>query len=172
LYTYNSNTTDKYLPIHGAKVLLKDSKGNVIKTNCYPYVKKMLKNQNYYTTDNNYNGIFVFENLAPGTYTYVICKSGYKDATGTLTVTANATTYTTIYMTAGTGGNIDDYLKPADPDVEWELNGGVVIGGTVPTSDELIESFKTATTSSLVNPSLQLARLVTSSITVTHSVAT
>ena len=144
LYTYNSNTTDKYLPIHGAKVLLKDSKGNVIKTNCYPYVKKMLKNQNYYTTDNNYNGIFVFENLAPGTYTYVICKSGYKDASGTLTVSANATTYTTIYMTAGTGGDIDDYLKPADPDVEWELNGGVILGGTVPTNDELMESFKTA----------------------------
>ena len=67
LYNYNSSTTDKYLPIHGAKVLLKNSAGEVIKTNCYPYVKKMLKNQNYYTTDNNYNGIFVFENLAPGT---------------------------------------------------------------------------------------------------------
>ena len=143
LYNYNSSTTDKYLPIHGAKVLLKNSAGEVIKTNCYPYVKKMLKNQNYYTTDNNYNGIFVFENLAPGTYTYVVCKSGYKDASGTLTVSANTTTYTTIYMTAGTGGNIDDYLN-ANPDVEWELNGGVILGGTVPTNDELMESFKTA----------------------------
>ena len=143
LYTYNSNTTDKYLPIHGAKIILKNSAGEVIKTNCYPYVKKMLKNQNYYTTDNNYNGIFVFENLAPGTYTYSVHKSGYKDATGTLTVSANTTTYTTIYMTAGTGTNADDNLV-TNPDVEWELNGGVILGGTVPTNDELMESFKTA----------------------------
>ena len=143
LYKYNSNTTDKYLPIHGAKIILKNSSGQVIKTNCYPYVKRMLKNQNYYTTDNNYNGIFVFENLTPGTYTYSVHKSGYKDAKGTLTVTANATTYTTIYMTAGTGTNAEDNLV-TNPDVEWELNGGVVIGGTVPTSEELIESFKAA----------------------------
>jgi len=143
LYKYNSNTTDKYLPIHGAKIILKNSSGQVIKTNCYPYVKRKLKNQNYYTTDNHYNGIFVFENLTPGTYTYSVHKSGYKDAKGTLTVTANATTYTTIYMTAGTGTNADDNLV-TNPDVEWELNGGVVIGGTVPTSEELIESFKAA----------------------------
>ena len=143
LYNYNSSTTDKYLPIHGAKIILKNSAGEVIKTNCYPYVKKMLKNQNYYTTDNNYNGIFVFENLTPGTYTYSVHKSGYKDATGTLTVSANTTTYTTIYMTAGTGTNADDNLV-TNPDVEWELNGGIILGGTVPTNDELMESFKTA----------------------------
>ena len=143
LYKYNSSTTDKYLPIHGAKIILKNSSGQVIKTNCYPYVKRKLTNQNYYTTDNNYNGIFVFENLTPGTYTYSVHKSGYADAKGTLTVTANTTTYTTIYMTAGTGTNADDNLV-TNPDVEWELNGGVVIGGTVPTSDELIENFKAA----------------------------
>ena len=143
LYKYNSNTTDKYLPIRGAKIILRDSKKNVIKTNCYPYVKKMLKNQNYYTTDNEYNGIFVFENLAPGTYTYSVHKSGYADATGTLTVTANTTTYTTIYMTAGTGTDADDNIAPVDPDVKWVLNGGKVPGGTVPTNAELWEDFKT-----------------------------
>ena len=128
LYKYNSNTTDKYYPINGAKVMLKNSAGEVIKTNCYPYVKKMLKDQNWYTTDHNYNGIFVFENLAPGTYTYSVHKSGYADATGTLTVSANQTTYTTIYMTAGQG------TEPSvGPDVTWELNGGTV-SGTLPTT--------------------------------------
>ena len=143
LYKFNSSTTDKYTPIHGAKIILKNSAGQVIKTNCYPYVKRKLSNQNYYTTDNHYNGIFVFENLTPGTYTYSVHKSGYADAKGTLTVTANATTYTTIYMTAGTGTNADDNLV-TNPDVEWELNGGVVIGGTVPTNEALMESFKEA----------------------------
>lgn len=127
LYTYNTNTTDKYKPIHGAKIMLKNSAGDVIKTNCYPYVKRKLTNQNWYTTDNHYNGIFVFENLAPGTYTYSVHASGYKDATGTLTVTANQTTYTTIYMTSGQG------TEPSvGPDVYWELNGGTV-SGTLPT---------------------------------------
>ena len=128
LYKYNTNTTDKYYPINGAKIMLKNSAGEVIKTNCYPYVKKMLKDQNWYTTDHNYNGIFVFENLAPGTYSYSVHKSGYADATGTLTVSANQTTYTTIYMTAGQG------TEPSvGPDVTWELNGGTV-SGTLPTT--------------------------------------
>ena len=141
LYKYNSNTTDKYKPLHGAKIILKNSAGQVIKTNCYPYVKRKLSNQSYYTTDNHYNGIFVFENLSPGTYTYSVHLSGYKDAKGTLTVTANTTTYTTIYMSSGTGTNADDNLV-TNPDVEWELNGGIIVGGTVPTNDALMESFK------------------------------
>ena len=141
LYKYNSNTTDKYKPLHGAKIILKNSAGQVIKTNCYPYVKRKLSNQSYYTTDNHYNGIFVFENLSPGTYTYSVHLSGYKDAKGTLTVTANTTTYTTIYMSSGTGTNAEDNLV-TNPDVEWELNGGIIVGGTVPTNDALMESFK------------------------------
>ena len=139
LYKYNSNTTDKYKPIHGAKIVLKNSAGSVIKTNCYPYVKRKLSNQNWYTTDNHYNGIFVFENLSPGTYTYSVHASGYKDVTGTLTVTANNTTYTTIYMTSGSG------TEPSiNPDVTWELNGGKVLGGTVPTNQQLWEQFMPA----------------------------
>ena len=139
LYKYNTNTTDKYFPIHGAKIVLKNSAGSVVKTNCYPYVKRKLTNQNWYTTDNHNNGIFVFENLSPGTYTYSVHASGYKDATGTLTVTANSTTYTTIYMTAGQG------TEPSiNPDVTWELNGGKVLGGTVPTNQQLWEQFMPA----------------------------
>ena len=34
--------------------------------------------------------------------------------------------------------------EPEVPDVEWELNGGVIVGGDVPTGEELAEDFKTA----------------------------
>ena len=54
-YTGRSNN-DVYMPINGAKVQLRDASGNIIKTDCYPYVARQLKNQYYYTTDNNYNG--------------------------------------------------------------------------------------------------------------------
>ena len=103
---------DIYMPINGARVYLTNAAGDTIMTNCYNYVKRYLSNQDYYTTDHNYNGIFVFENLTPGTYTYSVHKSGYADAKGTLTVTANNTTYTTIYMTAGTGTDADDNIAP------------------------------------------------------------
>ncbi|MBE6320675.1 MAG: PEGA domain-containing protein [Bacteroidales bacterium] len=137
LYTYNSKTNDKYAPIHGAKIVLRNASGDVIKTDCYHYVKRMLKNQDYYTTDNNYNGIFVFENLTPGKYTLTVHAKGYKDYTQTVTVTANTTTYPQIFLESGqsTEPNIN-------VDIKWVLNGGIVIGGDVPTNEELWETFK------------------------------
>ena len=137
LYTYNSKTNDKYAPIHGAKIVLRNASGDVIKTDCYHYVKRMLKNQDYYTTDNNYNGIFVFENLTPGKYTLTVHAKGYKDYTQTVTVTANTTTYPQIFLESGQGTEPN-----INVDIKWVLNGGIVIGGDVPTNDELWEIFK------------------------------
>ncbi len=137
LYTYNSKTNDKYAPIHGAKIVLRNASGDVIKTDCYHYVKRMLKNQDYYTTDNNYNGIFVFENLTPGKYTLTVHAKGYKDYTQTVTVTANTTTYPQIFLESGQGTEPD-----INVDIKWVLNGGIVIGGDVPTNEELWETFK------------------------------
>ena len=138
LYKYNDKTNDKYAPIHGAKVVLRDANGEIIKTNCYHYVKRMLKNQDYYTTDNNYNGVFVFDNLTPGKYTLTVHAQGYKDYTQTVTVTANATTYSQIFLESGqgTGPNIN-------ADIKWVLNGGIIPGGDVPSNEELWETFKT-----------------------------
>ena len=132
---------DIYYPINGSKIVLRNSKDEVVKTNCYPYVKRMKKNQSYYTTDGNYNGIFVFENLAPGTYTLYIHTSGYKDVKKTVTVTKNETTYVNIFVTAGSGTspNVGDI----NPDIEWVLNGGIVPGASVPTNAKLWESFMT-----------------------------
>lgn len=103
LYLPHNVSNDVYLPINGAKIVLRNSSGQIVKTNCYPYVKRMLRDQLYYTTDNNYNGVFVFENLKPGTYTISVHKSGYEDYQTTVTVTADKTVYPEIFLTPGTG---------------------------------------------------------------------
>ena len=112
-YTYRQGN-DIYHPINGAKVQLKDANGTVIKTNCYHYVARQLTNQDYYLTDNNYNGVFVYENLEPGTYTITVEKEGYQLHTETIVVNADKTSYTQIFM---------------NTEIVWELNGGTVEGG-------------------------------------------
>lgn len=136
-YIPHSSSNDVYKPINGAKVVLRNAQGELIKCNCYPYVKRMLKNQDYYTTDHNYNGIFMFENLAPGKYTVSVHASGYKDYTGTITVTADKTTYPEIFLEKGQGTAPD-----INPDIKWVLNGGIIPGGDVPSNADLWETFK------------------------------
>ena len=96
LYTYNAGSIDQWAPINGAVVTLYKN-GNVVGT---------------YTTDELYNGVFVFENLEPGTYTIGVEAEGFKPlgdytvaavdnqwreyidkASGNLVVEANKTTY-------------------------------------------------------------------------------
>ena len=92
LYHYASGSIDAYKPINGATVKLYRD-GTLVGT---------------YITDNNYNGVFVFRNLAPGTYTIGASASGYNDLTNqTVTVSANSTTYPKYYMTEGQGGGGD-----------------------------------------------------------------
>ena len=129
---------DEFKPINGAKVVLRDPQGNIVKCNCYPYVKRMLKNQDYYTTDNNYNGVFLFENLKPGTYSIAVHANGYKDYTGSITVYADRTVYPEIFLTPGQGTDPSD---PVTKDITWELNGGIVPGGYVPTNEQLWAEF-------------------------------
>ena len=99
---------DVYMPINGAKVYLTNSAGDTIMTNCYHYVDRMLKNQKCYTTDNNYNGVFVYEDLTPGTYTITVRANGYKKYTQNITVTADKTSYTEVFMTSGTDTEEED----------------------------------------------------------------
>lgn len=87
LFKYAPNTNDQWLPLNGAVVTL------------YKAGTKVAD----YTVDNNYNGIFVFENLAPGNdYTLDCTMAGYKALADTykapIKVTANETTYPMIYM--------------------------------------------------------------------------
>ena len=139
-YTGRS-ANDIYYPMNGARVVLRNAKGELIKTDPYKYVARDKVSQAIYTTDEYYNGVFVYDDLAPGKYKiYVHCK-GYKDLVQEVTVTAHTTTYTQLFVTAGQG--TEPITTPTlDPDVKWVLNGGIVPGGKVPTNAELWEEFK------------------------------
>lgn len=89
LYTYAPGSIDAYAPINGATVKL--YKGETL--------------VGTYTTDQNYNGIFVFSGLAPGNdYTISVSAEGYDDLTSqeAYAVSANETTYMVLYLTGGT----------------------------------------------------------------------
>lgn len=79
-YQYHPNSHDQWMPCNGAVVVLKKA-GKEIKR---------------YTCDNNYNGIFVFYELEPGTYTL---ESEYDGLTfsETVEVVADKTTYSRLY---------------------------------------------------------------------------
>ena len=130
-YTPMQSSYDPHKPINGAKVVLRDASGNIIRTECYRHVARHITDQYYYTTDHNYNGIFVFENLLPGTYTLTVHADGYEDKEMEVTVTANKTVYPEIFLTSGTGGTEPNI----DVDVQWVLNGGKV-DGTLPSKIE------------------------------------
>jgi len=88
LYHYMPNSVDAHAPINGATVKLYKG-GTLVGT---------------YVTDNNYNGIFVFNDLTPGNdYTISVSANGFDDLTGqgSYTVSANETTYMVLYMTEG-----------------------------------------------------------------------
>lgn len=102
LFHYAPKTNDQWLPINGAMVTLKkdgEAVGN-------------------YTVDNKYNGIFVFEGLAPGEYTVEATASGYK-AQGTYTKATTPTEYQdlvtaslgTIHVEANKTAYIKVYLE-------------------------------------------------------------
>ena len=140
------SANDIYYPMNGARVVLRNSKTELIKTDPYKYVARDFVSQAIYTTDGYYNGVFVYDDLAPGKYTvYVHCK-GYKDLVQEVTVTADKTTYLQLFVTAGTGTE-PITTQTLNPDVKWVLNGGIIPGGKVPTNAELWSELKSYYTS-------------------------
>ena len=81
-YKPNATTKDAYMPLNGIKVILKKDGVQVAE----------------YTTDNYYNGAFVFTKLAPGKYTIETENEQYlpMEAPLEVEVNANADTYPTI----------------------------------------------------------------------------
>lgn len=75
---------DKFAPINGAYIELLDKSGNVVQTR---------------TTDNIYNGAYVFRNVTPGQYTVKVQHNEYYTETYDVTVTAMETTYHDFAMT-------------------------------------------------------------------------
>ena len=131
LYNYNAGSMDQWAPINGAVVILYKNGQEVAR----------------YTTDQNYNGVFVFENLDPGTYTLAIEAEGYKPvgeytaatvdsqwkewidkASGNIVVEANKTTYEVPLLEA------TDYVVPEDL---WQNYPEPILPGYVSAPEKL-----------------------------------
>lgn len=86
LYKPAARTNDVYMPLNGVTVKLFKA-GVEVAT---------------YTTDNEWNGAFIFDNLEPGEYTLTYTAKGYKGATEEylkpVTVEANGTAYINTYL--------------------------------------------------------------------------
>lgn len=80
LYNYAPNSVDAYLPLNGVTVVLKNSSNVEV---------------GRYTTDGEYNGVYVFPDLSPGTYTlvYDFQNTTYKAETAEIVVEANKTSF-------------------------------------------------------------------------------
>lgn len=80
LYKYAENSVDAHYPLNNMKVVLKNAGGTIV---------------GEYTTDNEYNGIYVFSDLVPGNYTlvYDFPSTDYIPATKQVEVKANETTF-------------------------------------------------------------------------------
>lgn len=75
---------DKLMPVRNCRVVLQDMQGNTVQVR---------------TTDNLYNGVFVFRNVAPGNYRLFVDDPRYYAYTKDVTVTANEVTYNDIPLT-------------------------------------------------------------------------
>ena len=107
LYKYAANTNDQWAPLNGAVVTLSTEAGEQIAT---------------YTVDQNYNGLFYFPNLAPGTYKLDAVMDGYKPLHRqyqTVVVEANATSYPFLFLEdtayVDSTGLYVDYPNPEQP---------------------------------------------------------
>lgn len=84
LYNFSYGSDDQWLPLNGAKVVLKKNGTEVAS----------------YDVDNEWNGFYAFFDLEPGSYTVEATLNGYKPLEQPLaaTVTANETCYTFIKL--------------------------------------------------------------------------
>ena len=94
---YVAGTHDQYTPINGAKATLLDAVGNELLT---------------YTTDDYYNGVYVFRDLAPGNYQVRLEAEGYDTATQQVTVTAAKTTSQVTQLVGHSSDPLDALGKP------------------------------------------------------------
>lgn len=139
LFTYKTGTHDQWMPCNGATVILKKNGTEVSR----------------YVVDNNYNGIFVFNDLEPGAnYTLDATCEGYNALAGSYrgpyTVTANETTYPIVYLTvSGSAVNVAQTCNNITAGVEGTIKRVLYKG------DSLIVLSHSGTTEHLyvVNPS-------------------
>ena len=123
LYAPISGSLDNYMPANGVTVRLKNSKEEIVGT---------------YETDQNYNGIFVFYDLAPGRYYIELKGEGFKTRQGkvfAVVVKAKTTVYKSIYMLRGTSTPFDDEVdglttisSPTNEGEIYDLSGRKING--------------------------------------------
>lgn len=89
--SYTHRNRDNYLAVNGAKVELLNSSGTVVQS---------------MTTDNYHNGVYGFFDVAAGTYTVRVSKSGYKTQTATVTVSNGKSTLKKFDLSEGTDSGI------------------------------------------------------------------
>ena len=120
LKTYHTFGRDRLAALNGAYIELVDANGQVIQKR---------------TTDNMYNGVYVFRNVTPGNYTVRTSLDGYYADTKQVTVVANEVTYQDIplIMKRETPLEITSYSPNVAPEeqvscstrVEFEFNTDV-----------------------------------------------
>ena len=81
--TFTYKGRDRNDALNGAHVVLVDANGNVVQER---------------TTDNDYNGVFVFRNITPGEYTIKVSHDKYYSEEQKVTVTADKVTYQDMQM--------------------------------------------------------------------------
>jgi len=89
---FTAHGRDKNAPINGAYVELLDMSGKLVQKR---------------TTDNFYNGVFVFRNVEPGQYKLRVSHSQYHTEETTITVEANKVTYNDMPMVMNRPGNLE-----------------------------------------------------------------
>ncbi len=118
-WNYQSGTHDQYRPINGAKVTLYNSNQEKV---------------GEYTCDNYYNGVFVFNDLTPGTYTLDVYAPGYANVPidqRTVVVSAHKTTYPIVKLSAGVYvpdeelGRVDSYEFTKKSEQELAISGTI-----------------------------------------------
>ncbi len=120
-YMVGVNCPDQYAPINGAKVYLYNSAQEKI---------------GEYTCDNYWNGVFVFNDLQPGTYYVEAVADGFHPMTEKeeVVVSANATTYPIIKLISTTAPP-EENENPGDADED--INTDPVLEGTHTLSEVL-----------------------------------
>ena len=96
---YLSGTKDQWKPVNGAIVTLCKADGTTLQT---------------YTVDNNYNGVYVFWDLDPGTYKLIFQAEDYTSVETTAVVEAGKITTTNVMMEDENYDPKDDRITPDD----------------------------------------------------------
>ncbi len=106
---------------------------------------QLLETNDVYVTDYHNNGFFMFEGLAPGTYTVVMDAGEYSSDTVTVTVSANKTSFANAYLQKVSNKPPEVYLtNPAGGDVLVPTQGPIVVKFSQSMDTQSVEqAFKT-----------------------------